>query len=1010
MMKQSSSTFTILILLCCCSFHFIDQVTSQLVLPQSELTSAIFMIRQYGLKIQENQAAICGGATSNYTFFCTNSTNGYHITKIDVKGDTFTTGLGVPDPTFISYNLPELTEFRTFTIQVKNTSFVFAKLIQNLSKLETLIAEVEATFVVIPYGFPNPQQYPNLKHFEYWCNSPNNPIDLNLFLASTSIVEKIQLTCTGFNFKIDESIYLPNLKYFGLYTRDVNSTTITISESSFPALKAYTILSRFVDIKFSNPNPKTIENLDLMQHNITLIDGSITDYTNLKTLRLGEYNFKGPFPFTSYPSQLTSIILQQNIPISVIPNITLPPLLDSFTSSFDNAKGQVPWNLFSSKKKLYLDLSYNPLLTGSVSPDMCSVDLSLNILNSGITTLPECLYCYLSDPKVIKTTITPPPNFNCNFTIDSLDIYTKFGKALISGTNLGYGEKNFTRYSIKRIVPNSLIEFTTDYLSGPKKTMVIKLSDYYSYTFPLQVIEIAITMADTQSTLVEGGALLNITFEYFNSAVVHTVMVDNTIPCQIVSMQTKYLLCQTFDYIPWNDKNITVSNQYYSTSSMFTFSSPVYPSITAINISNDYKNLTIYGEFGEMGQLNATVRINNTLDCNITSSTREMINCSLVDTPSLGLANINVSLDNLTFYADSLLYFPVIPTTTTPPSVPQTKEQCEESTSKCFGHGICQDNGQCQCNPNYNQFDNCLTKFINTTIKNTSRQPIIEYNLTRLNGDDELVSYGAFKFGLVSIQELNFDNSVLRELKLQEDQWTSDSSSSSYTYTTTTNSSVSGFGNTTIIANTTFSQQPSTDSNYLGNHSLLLNPSSTKLSVSIIDWPYLSPMSTLQIIYQQLSSSEEQSPSQTIDRGCDKVTVSLTKTDEFGVSVQYVQVVNQRAQFNGRFIDYSISNGLETYSRVVQQQDGGSGSSGNSIFSLAVKLPHCQLCQTSFDFTPLEIDQVSCGSETSSVAWKAGVGVAVPVAAILVGAAGFFGRKHIQRKLANTRSKSIELN
>ncbi|EGG24918.1 hypothetical protein DFA_03163 [Cavenderia fasciculata] len=433
--------------------------------------------------------------------------------------------------------------------------------------------------------------------------------------------------------------------------------------------------------------------------------------------------------------------------------------------------------------------------------------------------------------------------------------------------------------------------------------------------------------------------------------------------------------------------NQGICDCYINQRSYYNNCTKPYPFINS-GIVNDQnttqRSISLFGDFGPFTLANVTIKINHTMNCifNQSESTQFQMNCQLVSSPTtFGPASAQLDLNGLTF--DSTTYIikfidnsPPTGTTSTSTSTSggtkTPKEICEETTQNCYGHGTCNVNGVCQCEDKYNPVDNCLTKFAdNTTFNPNTTSPT-----TKIEVDG--VEFG---FEIVAIQEIGLDNEILKELLT--DSW--------ITNITTTNSVINAvydlviantslLNTTSVTVNISFSQQPRTVT--FGNQQLSIGPNSIKLAVSINGWHYYSNFATLRLVMKTTVNND-----QSIEYDCQETKIDPFSYDNYG-TLQYLRVLKDNIQFNGRFLDFALADGRTTYSQTLLINQTTIDSDQSSAM-IGITLPQCQQCILDPDFTPLLVVNDKSGSCSDDNKWKIIVGCVVGglgLVAIAVGA------------------------
>ncbi|EGG16151.1 EGF-like protein [Cavenderia fasciculata] len=428
-----------------------------------------------------------------------------------------------------------------------------------------------------------------------------------------------------------------------------------------------------------------------------------------------------------------------------------------------------------------------------------------------------------------------------------------------------------------------------------------------------------------------------------------------------------------------NESGICLCKQ----SNFYDSCSKSYPTLSSGQYdSNDLTMVSLYGDFGPLPTLtNVSIKLNNSISCTPTIVSQSSISCTLSSNAPFGLSSaqvVQVSSDTSNSSSDE--------------NGGETAQQkCSRLTFNCFGNGICDTNGICVCNQNYNPIDHCFTKFINTTIIANSTSPTVSFDVDGLD----------FQFEFKSIQELDLDNNVLNLLNIDDYSWNvnvsiNDINTTAVYQLNTTNTTNSNNNSTSqfnpfqslqVSSTISFSSQPREIP--FGDQVLQINPNSIKLAINVSGWQYSSNVATLRLIFTSVVNQN-----QSIEFNCEKTEIGTLSFDSLS-NLQYLRVVKDNIQFNGRFIDYAISDGRVVYSQTelvsfTPIDDKDNDNDGQSIATIGIRLPQCQECLLDPDFTPLLIDKSNdqgCG-ESSSKAWKIAVGVVVGAgAAIAIAAA-----------------------
>ncbi|EGG18805.1 hypothetical protein DFA_02544 [Cavenderia fasciculata] len=960
--------------------------TQQLLLPQQELDSAIYLIRQYGLSTPQDQS-LCNDTLN---FVCGDSTpDGFnHIIQVKIISSNYL-NVGVPDDTMTDLYFPRIKVFNInvgATTTVANTSMGIVGMIKQLKTLSLINIVNDPTCASLPDNFT---YFPQLVEVVLSCPNlvsiPYNFLNNSVQLRALTISMPIQ------SISIDDTLYFPSLETLTLgLNGSVGSSFINITSKSYPKLSylnlktmpnsVNTIYHNIWSHSFGYTSvccegyethiygqcnlligyPAMISELTLVGPESTLSPVPSSDYALLQSLTMDSMALT-QFPITApFPPLLSTLSLKYNHLTSLLPIPPTVTILDLQGNEFTT----LDENILASHPGLDLNLQYNTQFDGPITDLYCAH--TLNVIHTGVTSLPDCYWCYINVTVMpfIRTILTPPPNFVCNVVIDNAN-----------NINLGFGGSSFANYTLTRVIANKQIAAKFNSLPFVPTNVTLKLNSYPN-------------TPEAQITLVEGGVTINqISYSTFNTGheIVFTVSVNinpyfqheiiiDSESCNNVTYEpiSKYLTCTKSELSP-GPQTLTVSNPYYNDSIEFVLIQ-TYPIISSASYDlNNPKLVSLFGYFGTYGQSNLSITINNTLDCKVVDKSQSLINCLLDQAPNYGLSSVQLQLDSLNTSAWNILYLrPPSDTSDTP------QQQCQKQTSNCYGHGICNINGICQCQDNYNPTDNCLTKFITPSIgpihPNTT-DPTVSLDVDGID----------FQFEVVSIQELDSNSSIVKELFISNYVWIvnlmtnnittvvdyqlnstllSSSSSSSNTNSTL-------FESVSVLSTISFSTQ-ARDIQF-GDQQLHINANSIKLSVNITNWQYSSNLATLRVVFRTIINND-----QTVEYDCNEKQIDP-------LSFDYLRVVKDDIQFSGRFIDVALSGDQPTYSKIqLFSMTQSTNNQNQSIALIGIDLSQCQLGILNPDLN----DKSGCSKPTAgdskSNSWKIAVGAAGGVVGAVV--------------------------
>ncbi|EGG13420.1 hypothetical protein DFA_11181 [Cavenderia fasciculata] len=899
--NSSSNQFrvlTILTLLLCCHYH-ISLSNSQQVLPDDELASAIFLIRQYGIPKPENQS-LCesySGSKMGARFVCDSSNTfdeKYHIVEI-----TFTlTGIpsGNPPSLAKSFTMPALQYIELRSEEVANRSINILELLKSVKSLNRIILQGDRSISYIPGDFNN---FPNLTSFSLFYD--NNPFVIpHAFLNNSISLRSITVTFSILSITIDDSLYFPSLiDYYFQSNCTAGSHHINITAKSFPNLE------RFLVFVLSRSNITVHLNKDVIK--LWKIYCVVTSELDSEChLRIG------------YPSSIESLYLDNN--------------------NIQNFSTNLPNTLRT------LSISNNLNFNGAITDSFCGIT-SLRIGSTAISSLPSCVWCYKGTSRYdVITDLQAPPNFQCpgiypQITINNKDnlLVTNNNIATIKGNNIGYGSYE-SNYTLNPTISNQELSFKYTQATPIPEIPTLVTINLTPHKVQMMIVKDDINIGEpTILQINQNNIIIKFNLDY-NPYFNHTITIDNSIACtNVTNIYPSQFECTT-PLLSSGDHQLIVSNSYIQSQVPFTINSQylcqqstnncygngkctidAYPIISSGNYnSTNNKHVELNGDFGPSisNHSNVSVSINNSISCVVESLSQFQINCTIDQQPSFGLASVQLQLNNdLNTTARNILYLQSPPSQPSPS--PISKLECEKNTSNCYGHGYCDDSGKCKCQHGYSGIDNCLAKYIDAIIIPNTTDPTVSFDI---EGTD-------FLFELFSIQELNFDKNITKELFISNYTWnvnktTTNNHTTNVNYQLNTLSSPSSFNNYStyqpaqVLSTISFSTQPRTVE--FGGQQLLLHANSIKLQVNISKWQFSSNLSTLRVL-------------------------------------QYLRVVKDDIQFNGRFIDVALSDGRPTYS-PTQLLPSTRINDEQSIAMIGIGFPQCQECVLDPDFAALVIN------------------------------------------------------
>ncbi|EGG14787.1 tenascin [Cavenderia fasciculata] len=1099
-----------------CSFTF-----SQNILPAEELSSAIFLIRQYGLNIPQNQS-FCDPGT---LFLCEVVDGSYHITRVQLNVPNPFVDVGLPDPNTV-LNMSKLSTFNILNTRVAPSTIVANSSIHIMDYIKTLksitsLTLQDTSIQYLPSDFSN---FPKLSLVNLRLE-PDSAIRVPLgFLNNSAVLYYNILTPVKFIY-IDDTVYFPNLASFKFTSNCTASGShiLNFTSKSFPMIRS-------VEIELSPESDTTVYyNIwdPISTSNIKCGGSANIDATcNLfigYPQKLDYLTLSGPLS-TYSPSPITNVLYPILYSLELI-NVVITdfPISGSFPSSLYTIKviGGLLDNIPvipATVKVLYLDNNY----------DYCQSPRYLPF-------------------TTISTSLSPPNNFVCNVSIDQNPIVTNLGRANLTGQNLGHGDIQTTNYNLTGVIPNHslLATFANPPTIGTEMTLQFATFSG-APTANVTVIEAGIKMGEISLRKQVGASsprlVLSIELINYNPTMIHTVTLDNE-PCLLfgtvlpntyewqpskkltaahtytVNMSNTYLsetknfeielpypMIRVVTPIPANEGDaITLHGYFGTTPSTLTVTvldqfslltqCPVVSATTSTIICNlinpinapveiivsddfftksyfvtakyicdqttsychgngmctdtgqcickstawyddcsksypvissgyydseDTKLVHLIGDFGPNGQTKLFVMVNNSLTCTVDLAQQQSITCLLDQPPQYGLSSVQLHVDGFNTSVKNILFLRRPGgsdnsggsggSTTGSGGSETPQQQCQRLTSNCYNHGTCDNNGICQCKDTYNPDDNCFTKFINTTIKPNTTDPTVSFDIDGID----------FQFEIVSIQELDLNNLIVKELFISNYTWSVNAETNNITtivnyQLNTTNPNIIPIDVNSIIFRSvqvlsTISFSSVARDIEFGDQQLHINANSIKLAINITNWQYSSNVATLQVVFRTIVINN-----QSIEYDCKEKEIESLSYDSLS-SLQYLRVVKDNIQFNGRFIDVALSDGRPTYSQTqLLSLTQSISNEQESIALIGINLPQCQECILDPDFSPLLIEKRNDGCESNdSKAWRIAVGVVVGVAgAVAIITTSIITFKKIQKKKkfqANVENKLKEFN
>ncbi|EGG19220.1 hypothetical protein DFA_02468 [Cavenderia fasciculata] len=962
------------------------------------IKSIQWVIQQYQSTIGLDQTSICSSGQVK----CTN------YQDVDIYIQSVYVNSGAP-PNIDTFEFPNLLTFTLSTSGAPfySNSFDILSKMKGLPLVESIKLIGDNTIKSIPIDFTAGK--PLLR--KLWISSVNLVSAGNIF--SHNLLNEINFSITSLNsVRFNTTVYMPDLKTLILDIKCDYASNWEISSSSFPTLYSLIISAsstcnqpiivnvtaplRLIEcsnqpvgsptgyIKMIIQHPLNVTSLGVGGYYSTLPD--LTIFPNINSFYMSNSQISD-ISSIKYPLGLMQFQLSYS-KIMTIPNVPLPKTLTSFDMSSNLLTSTVPAILMDNNPSTYITFGNNLGLTGSIPESFCSARF-LSIPQTGITTVPNCFWCYTGN---LLSDLTKPNNIDCQPIIDNFNLISLIGGYEVRGQLLGWGKD--IPNMILAIQPNKILRFTMDLANGMNQNITIKFSPT-SPSFVFFVQESYFIVQDIKNIQQTVNYLsLNITFATVNPELMPRISVGGSV-CELIKFYPveKVIQCAATFSSYNNNNTIYFTNDYYNFTT--TYNKATYVETISLEpLIYPPKYLILNGYFGTGLSLGYISIRNGTLPsfgCTILNGTLYYIKCEFPNQPPSGQTVLNVDVPN-GLYQTSISI----------PFAQPTNDDCMNRTNNCNNHGTCV-NGQCVCDPGY--FDNCKLKTDpNIEIEPNNQEPSFSFK-----------DY-SFSFKMIAIQELDIENNVVRNLNTTKwnvsESQKIDYSSINYFLTNHLNNSQEGFIPQLINTNVTSIFEISNQSRTIkfGGQSIQLASGSIKISVNVTNWPFTSVLTRLRVVFSTIVNNQQAIV------GCDDSVNQIESFQQFtdSDSIQYLRVVKNNTQFFGRFLDYSVADGRNTYSKAeVLNITKIDNQESQAI--LGINIGQCRTCLLDPDFSALLIDRQSYGQDCTSNSpdnnWKIIVGVVVGAvgAAILIAVAIFIKQNRYFFLRRNNETK-IEMN
>ncbi|EGC28537.1 hypothetical protein DICPUDRAFT_6628, partial [Dictyostelium purpureum] len=604
-----------------------------------------------------------------------------------------------------------------------------------------------------------------------------------------------------------------------------------------------------------------------------------------------------------------------------------------------------------------LDLSSN-LITGTIDESYCSVRLIVRN-NSMTGKIPECFTCHFSDTF-----------FKSNFDLNSFDNYDTIGtcktipklkylnqtfwlinkivtKPVLSliGQNIGFSQSNiisnisfdymlkanskFIEYS--SYTPNRIIHEISFKSSGQNFTLtpdpyppllsnitsnnhiLVFKGLYYSY----DITEITITIGDkscdvTDSTFYQITCTLTTYPNQLNN-VSGTLKVDQ--------LQTTFNLnldnndgnevFNNYTSCPDNCESYNGNICNYNTGICecpkdWTGENCYTPIYYVSSITPTYEDgglVTMNGWFGDIHKdLNITI---GNQECKIDTISSNTITCNIG--AGTGKKDVIVYQNGITWKSFNFFVY-------------QSKQQTCLNNCIDTNHGICNtSNGICECKSRWTGFDCSSPSNNNNNNNGNTNNTVNPDGSTTINNDQT-----TYNILITSLLELDINSDTVKQYPLQNN-WnitSNDKNGSNVTFTQILNET-----ECQIVLSI---QEIENDIQYsFAGLEFKLDKGSIKVSVSIHNYNYQSPLNTLQL--QMISNVSD-----TTSNDCNSKSASTSTSILDNQTLNYISINKDNKILYGRFINRAISDGhttLITTSLI---------SSQNESVTIGINIPHCR--------------------------------------------------------------------
>ncbi|KAM9981921.1 hypothetical protein ACTFIY_004219 [Dictyostelium cf. discoideum] len=926
--------------------------------------------------------------TSGYTIGTSGSTTSFDPTTTTTSGYTIGTS-GNVSPFPVQPEILDLVDFSRRKLQSFTNQPTISFL--NLQNLTSLVINGVTTNTVNILDYAN--QMTGLEYIEITnIQNLNTFPDLFLFYCpkvTTLIVRNVPATHLSdvFFTKTDGPLTniildFPIIRFDWSETNSINTLFLRLNNNSYINIDGYT-WQKLKHLTIYTEAPISIFNMN----NLTTVSIFCTiastyvpfEFTNNI---MGSLNFKNCHVVDSGLSftgtNLTSLVFLDGGLSYTTPIVNLPPNLEIFDVEFsglsklkssinlDLKQLIIPNNIVQGQLPSFTQLqkvnTSSNLLSGSIPSTFCSIP-DIDLSNNKFTSIPDCFKCHWNSLASHwfannQNDLSPNSSFVCDFilTISSFNVLSVGETLEITGENLGWQTPSTTP-GLNMVIPNS--KFTFDFPPKPALLLVATTNRILQFT-PDQSISIEWNYYNLEILKVDFiqfplSLKLNLTGTFDKNGIVY---INNTPFISPLFHSHENIIIQLpLDFkegpIEIFIKSIKVSSPIVKQTFKRAF--PIITSASIITPTNN--QLTIYGKFyNSTSSVSPTISINNQ-NCPIISISYSEI---IVNAPTFsqgGYASIIINDNGFSISSSKIVYY--------------EKVKPNQCTPSCENGGTCIE-GQCNCGVGDYYGPTCTFKkpAANTySLVTDQTQPQATYSLSTVE----------FEFSLSSLQELDFNDAVVQEIKIIDWEYKEDKTNqlgvASIYYSNQSNVIVS----VSVVV-------PTKSVKYeFAGITMNLEKDQVKVSLNISGWQYQSSLNTLRAVF--ISKSKTIKVDNDDDDKCKSTNGTIdSQTDSSNSLLSFTLTRNGGILF-GSFIDRMISNGRVAISKVVDM------GIIDSVSYVGINMPQCDQCILDPNYAVLVDPQFSssndggdgCGATNiNSRAWVIPVAVVVPIVAITV--------------------------